>query len=254
MYLGKASKKRVGGCPEKSFHQDSAKGTHGPSELTVCHKSGNEINKNRVKNTASSSHFRTRFIYASKHKVTLFENLLAIPKQKAIQVGLEALKRIQTTGQTKKSAPWERKVNSPAEKVRFYAEVVKADPNSKNTKSRLRDATTIPLVNDKKFQNANTTGTDRDSSSNTTFVQSNVDKNIVGYVTRDQCHRDNDTNNDQVQSQKCKIFDINGLDDKYLHSILNVPSDKKLWKNVNCEVTRAWRSQTDFEFGFIPLG
>ena len=39
-----------------------------------------------------------------------------------------------------------------------------------------------------------------------------------------------------------------------MHSILNITSDKKSWRNTNSEVTKAWRSQTDFEFGFIPLG
>ena len=59
--------------------------------------------------------------------------------------------------------------------------------------------------------------------------------------------------NSYDQSQECKFFYINGLDDKYLHSILTASRDKKPWKNVDKEVTRAWRSQTDYEFGFIPL-
>ena len=80
-------------------------------------------------------------------------------------------------------------------------------------------------------------------------------KNQIDNETTDQYSRANDIDNTQkVKSQECKIFDINGLDDNFLHSILNITSDKKSWRNANSEVTKAWRSQTDFEFGFIPLG
>ena len=51
----------------------------------------------------------------------------------------------------------------------------------------------------------------------------------------------------------CKIFDTNGLDEKYLASILIQTPKKKLWANSDNRMVKAWRDQTDFEFGFIPL-
>ena len=50
-----------------------------------------------------------------------------------------------------------------------------------------------------------------------------------------------------------KIFDINGLDEKYLTSILLNTPKKKMWKNSDHPMVKAWKDQTDFEFGFIPL-
>ena len=68
-------------------------------------------------------------------------------------------------------------------------------------------------------------------------------------------HKSNKENasNNYDHSQKCKIFDINGINDKYLHSILIASRDKKPWKILTMKLLRAWRSQTEFEFGFIPL-
>ena len=116
MHLGKTSKKRVGSYPEKNISQGSNNGSHGLSLLTVLHENSVEIDKNLVKNTVSNNQFRTRFICASKHKMTHIEALMATPKAKAIQVGLEALKRLQTKVQTKKSVPWVKNVNPVAKK------------------------------------------------------------------------------------------------------------------------------------------
>ena len=109
MHLGKTSKKRVGSCPEKNIYQGSNNGSHGSSVVTVLHENSVEINKNLVKNTVSNKQFRTRFVCASKHKVTHIEALMATPKAKAIQVGLDALKRLQTKVQTKKECPLGKK-------------------------------------------------------------------------------------------------------------------------------------------------
>ena len=49
------------------------------------------------------------------------------------------------------------------------------------------------------------------------------------------------------------IFDINGLDEKYLASILIQTPKKKLWRHSDNRMVKAWRDQTDFEFGFILL-
>ena len=132
-----------------------------------------------------------------------------------------------------------------------YAEVVQVHVNSKNTK--LKPPECVRMASVRKLQNANTTGTVKNCNARTGPGHNKEVKNQI--ETTDQYSRANDIDNTQkVNSHECKIFDINGLDDKFLHSILNITSDKKSWRNANSEVTKAWRSQTDFEFGFIPLG
>ena len=54
-------------------------------------------------------------------------------------------------------------------------------------------------------------------------------------------------------SDGCKIYDINGLDEKYMASILIKTPKKNQWKNSDNELVKAWKRQTDFQFGFIPL-
>ena len=54
-------------------------------------------------------------------------------------------------------------------------------------------------------------------------------------------------------SDGCKIYDINGLDEKYIASILIKTPKKNQWKNSDHELVKAWKRQTDFQFGFIPL-
>ena len=50
----------------------------------------------------------------------------------------------------------------------------------------------------------------------------------------------------------CKIFDTNGLDEKYLASILIQTPKKKLWAYSDNRMLKAWRDQTDFEFVLFP--
>ena len=211
------------------------------------------MNKNLVKNDASKKQFRTRYIYACKQKVPHIEALQATSKYKAIQVGLNALKRTPSPVKAKKSVTFENIVSSPEVNGRSYAKVVQVHVNTKNTKSKPPER--VHMASVRKLQNANTTGTERNCNGHTGLGHSKEVKNQIDNETTDQYSRANDIDNTQkVKSQECKIFDINGLDDKFLHFILNITSDKKSWRNANSEVTKAWRSQTDFEFGFIPLG
>ena len=56
-------------------------------------------------------------------------------------------------------------------------------------------------------------------------------------------------------SDQMKIFDINGLGDKYLSSILIKPChDVNSAPVCNEKTHELWKHQTDFNFGFIPLG
>ena len=49
-------------------------------------------------------------------------------------------------------------------------------------------------------------------------------------------------------SDGCKIYDINGLDEKYMASILIKTPKKNQWKNSDNELVKAWKRQTDFQF------
>ena len=56
-------------------------------------------------------------------------------------------------------------------------------------------------------------------------------------------------------NDKMKIFDINGLDDKYSSSILiKACHEGKSVPAFNAITHELWKSQIDFNFGFIPLG
>ena len=46
---------------------------------------------------------------------------------------------------------------------------------------------------------------------------------------------------------------MNGLDEKYINSILIRTPKKILGQNSNHDLVKAWNAQTDFQFGFIPL-
>ena len=53
-------------------------------------------------------------------------------------------------------------------------------------------------------------------------------------------------------SSQTKIFDINGLDEKYLASILIQTPKKKLWVNSDNRMVQAWRDQTDLSLVLFP--
>ena len=53
--------------------------------------------------------------------------------------------------------------------------------------------------------------------------------------------------------QKMRIFDINGLEDKYLNTILNRSCHSKI-PNCDTQLYAKWKAQSEFNFGFIPMG
>ena len=69
----------------------------------------------------------------------------------------------------------------------------------------------------------------------------------------DIVNRKNVENATKVGSEKMKLYDMNGL--KYINFILiRSCHDIKNVANCNAKSYTMWKSQTDFEFGFIPLG
>ena len=192
-----------------------------------------------TKNSVNSQRFRTRFIHACNHKVAHIEALLAMSKQKAAEVGVYARKRRSLEKvQTKKSVPLGSKVCSGEVNHRSYAEVVKAATNRYNTKFKPRDCTTNFPARDQIIPNTNTNVTDTKHKGNAWDVVHNGVWHSVNDKGNETHYRDKDKDNTKyAQSQECKISDINGLNDKYLHSILTIPRDKKSWKNVNNEIT-----------------
>ena len=80
------------------------------------------------------------------------------------------------------------------------------------------------------------------------IYQSSVEKHAVQFhkVVADEMLDDN-------MDQKMQIFDVKGLEDKYLNTIFNRSCSPKI---LNCDTQsyEAWKVQSDFNFGFIPMG
>ena len=130
------------GCPGAKTYHGSMYSSHVSSESVDCEKSNIVFVQNMTKSGANSRGFRTRFIYTCNQKVTNIEALLGMSKQKAVQTGVCALKRMSCDKvQTKKGVPCSSKVNPSGVNHRSYAEVVKAGNNCFNTKFKPRDST-----------------------------------------------------------------------------------------------------------------
>ena len=59
-----------------------------------------------------------------------------------------------------------------------------------------------------------------------------------------------------IDSGEVLVYNINGIDDKFASSILHNTQFKKVGVgnlNIDTEIHRNWRSQSDFDFGFIPV-
>ena len=67
-----------------------------------------------------------------------------------------------------------------------------------------------------------------------------------------ECHKvvDGADNTDQ----KMKIFDINGLEDKYLNAIINRSYHSNITPKCDSQSHENWKAQSDFNFGFTPMG
>ena len=106
-----------------------------------------------------------------------------------------------------------------------------------------RKASTVPVV-------ANV------DHSESVVLCSNMKRVICSKTSQpDIVDRKNVENVDKVRSEKMKLYDINGLEDKYISSILiRSCHDRKNVINCNAKSYKIWKSQTDFKFGFIPLG
>ena len=247
MHLGKTFKKRVTSCPESSLTQGSSNISHGASGFSkVTEKWSFESNVNT--NVENKKQFRTRFVYACNQKI---DALMAMPKQIAVEVGLRALKGpLPAQIQTKKRVPCGSKVRFCQDHEKSYAEVVKASTNNHDTGCKPRDCTSNSLDYDQTSLNAITTVAGMSLNKKAPQV---VHNDLVCHVAGQKDFDIEQGYSESSDSHESKIFDINGLDDKYLHSILNVTPDRKSWKQIDNEITRAWRSQTEFEFGFIPL-
>ena len=119
--------------------------------------------------------FRTRFIHACHHKAVQVEAFLATSKQKAVEVGVSALKRMQPVQvQTKKCVPHGSKVCSSEIQHKSYADVVKSNASNHSTRFKTRDCTTNFPDCDQVTQNANTTVTDTNHNSKAIDVVHNV--------------------------------------------------------------------------------
>ena len=88
-----------------------------------------------------------------------------------------------------------------------------------------------------------------------------MNKQASGKVHNVSIHNNN-TNDGSVdpkvssESQYKLLFDINqqGTDDKFLMAVLNGKNERKIHTNVVSQYFSNWRAQTEFDFGFVPLG
>ena len=59
-----------------------------------------------------------------------------------------------------------------------------------------------------------------------------------------------------IDSGKVLIYNVNGVDDKFASSILHAAQFRKVGvgnMHVNTEIHKKWRSQSGFDFGYIPI-
>ena len=223
-----AKRPKVISCSELSLHQGSSYSSHSSSGISVAVEKC-VFEKNVTKNVENKRQFRTRYMYACHHKVAHVEALLAMSKQKAVQVGVCALKRTSSVQvQAKKCVPCSSKVGVGGSKQKSYAEVVKSNKNNHSTGFEPRDCTTNFPDCDKASKNANTTVTNANLNSKAGQAVHNATVCHVACKKGNDKHRNDNDKGDikHVNSQECKTFYINGLDDKYLHSILNVTNGK----------------------------
>ena len=64
-------------------------------------------------------------------------------------------------------------------------------------------------------------------------------------------------NSRETTDELIPIYDINaGVEEKFVNSIMhfNQFDDQMAFDGSECQILRKWREQSDFNFGFIPLG
>ena len=64
-----------------------------------------------------------------------------------------------------------------------------------------------------------------------------------------------DIDND-IDSREVLIYNVNGVDDKFASSILHAAQFKKVGVgnlNIDTEIHKKWPSQSNFDFGYIPI-
>ena len=72
----------------------------------------------------------------------------------------------------------------------------------------------------------------------------------------DEKNLNGDSQSNDIGPEGVRLFDIKShLDDKFINNFLSKSVAKRVAANshVQCEVFNQWKSQTDFDFGFIPL-
>ena len=194
-----------------------------------------------VKTSAKVEKYRTRFVINSSYKLCDVEAMMAMKKEKACKwfhssvtnqasVNPSQYSFAQDGGRQKKNVPQLSFCDD-----RLYSEVAAGKAS--------RKAITVPVV----------VNADHSKS----IVPCSDIKRVIcsKKAEADIENRKNVENAAKVGSEKIKLYDINGLEDKYINSILIRPChDIENVANCNAKSYKMWKIQTDFEFGFIPLG
>ena len=196
------------------------------------------VNNCNVKNKKM---YRTRFVNNSSHNLSKIQSLVAMSKSKAFELY--------------------RKTCTPSVSTNITGKVFTQDGcQCGQTASKMRSlcdgclfssVVTGKAPGKADFQcSANTSGLTSDEIERGHIASPIHSESIEKHA--DECHKvvDGADNADQ----KMKIFDINGLEDKYLNSILNRACHFTSTPDCDSESYKKWKAQSDFNFGFVPLG
>ena len=184
--------------------------------------------------------YNTRYVTNSGFKSSEVEDLLRMPKQRVMCLCQDSHNKHKATVVSSFAQDGGISSSSHAsialDDGRSYADAVKGCASGKaylfNTHSQPRCGSNID-----KHSEPNT----EPRIVNTAYDHSKNAVHVETCVTA----RDNDN---------MKVFDINGLDDKYFSSILiKSCHEGKSVPPCNVITHELWKSQTDFNFGFIPL-
>ena len=232
----KATKKQAVSCsgakkPLSSF-------VHGQSQCKVV--SNEHVEKLKV---TSQNYYRTRIVFNSSMKQSNIQSLMAMSKDKAVKLCNKVCKSVVTTSSNCKDFAQDgRQCYTAVEKTHslcdgcLYSSVVAGSASD--------EADTQHIATSSGHIAEDTERGQIDSP----ICQSSVGQHAVHshkVVAAEML--------DDSTDQKMRIFDINGLEHKYLNTILNRSGHSKI-PSSDTQFYKEWKVQSDFNFGFIPIG
>ena len=230
----KTVKKRAVSCsgpkkPLSSFEKNTAYDQSCSTE---------NVNKCNVNNEKV---YTTRFVSNSNVSQSKIQSLLAMSKSKALEVYRKfCTSSVRTRIACSSFAQDGRQCNTPVSKLRSLCD------------GCLFSSVVAGRAPDKANCTRSVTGSDKaDDDKERGHIISPIHSTSIEKHA-DDCHKV--VGGAEYADRKFKIFDINGLEDKYLNSILNRSCHFTSTPDCDLESYKNWKAQSDFDFGFIPMG